>query len=147
MTESAGKKQKPMPTFTRMWIERFPYDALASRDQNPEIADSELKASLPDGCVVAYVDEIERTHVMEARAYGPATGNRKLLIGYQLAGALVPEPTWKAVERYDRVFIIERDVEFSKRTIPSQLANQFTGVPALAPDTGLDLTPHEAEGY
>ncbi|WP_042295641.1 hypothetical protein [Paraburkholderia bannensis] len=136
-----------MPTFTRMWIERFPYEALASRDQRPEIADRDLKGSLPDGCVVAYVDEIDRTHIMEARAYGPTTGNRKLLIGYQFAGALVPEPTWKAVERYDRVFVIARDIEFPHRTIPAQFANQFTGVPVVAPETGLDLTTHEGEGY
>lgn len=147
MKETDNPQKKPMPVFSRPWIEGFPERALADRDQRPEIADADLRAFLPDGCVVAYVDEFKRTHVLEARAYGLAQDKRALLIGFQIAHGLVHGTEWKAVERIDRIFVIERNVQFSERMIPSQHANQLTKIFALAPVTGLDMSKHEADGY
>lgn len=147
MSNSDVGNKKPIPTFSRPWIERFPYEALADRDQHPEIADADLRAFLPDGCVVAYIDELKRTHVLEARAYGLTAGKKPLLIGFQVEHGLVREPMWKAVERIDRVFVLDRDVQFTERTIPPQYAGRLTEIVALAPETGLDLTEHAADGF
>lgn len=147
MTKSRKSQKKPTPAFERPWIDAFPYRSLASRTQNPATADAELRAFLPGGCVVAYIDELDRTHVMEGRVYGLTAGGRPLLIGYQVEHGLVREHVWKAIERVDRIFILERDVQLIERTAPCQHASRFTEIFALAPNTALDLTKHEAEGY
>jgi hypothetical protein len=111
--------------------------------------DEDLKAAVLQGRLVVYIDEWSNQRTLEARAYGLAPGDQPVLIGYQLDGGqgIPPAQMWKTIDDIDRLLIGEKPDAFADRTIPAQHASKLIKIFALAPKTGVDLSPHEAAGY
>lgn len=111
--------------------------------------DAEFKEAVFNRRLLVYVDEWHNKRTMEARAYGATPGDRRALIGFQIDAdrGVAPEQLWKMVDDLERVVITKDHYETGERTVPSQYAGQVTRFDAVAPETALDLTKHEAEGY
>lgn len=111
--------------------------------------DAEFKTAVDQSRLIIYVDEWSNKRTMEARAYGIAQDDRRVLIGFQIDAdrGIVPAQLWKAIDDLDRVIILPGTYESVPRTIPPQYSGQVSRYVAVANETALDLTKHEAEGY
>jgi hypothetical protein len=112
--------------------------------------DEDLKAAVLNGSLVVYIDEWSNNRTMEARAYGLTPGDRPVLIGFQIDGdqGIPREQLWKMIDVLDRLVIKESGAQFVHRMVPPQYAAQLKPpIFAIAPETGMDVSNHEADGY
>jgi hypothetical protein len=111
--------------------------------------DEKLIQAVNNRCLVEYVDEWLNHRTMEARAYGLSRGEQPVVIGYQIDGdqGIAPEQMWKTIDDIERIVVKDGLERYAERTIPPQHTGQILKLFALAPDTGLDLTAHAADGY
>jgi hypothetical protein len=128
---------------------RYPGLVIRRGGSGSKDCDEDFRIAVLNGTLVVYIDEWSNHRTMEARAYGLIPGDKPVVIGYQLDGGqgIPPEQLWKSIDDLDRVMIGGKLARVVDRTIPAQHAGQLSHVFALAPQTGLDLSKHEADGY
>jgi hypothetical protein len=128
---------------------RYPGLVIRRGGSGSKDCDEDFRIAVLNGTLVVYIDEWSNHRTMEARAYGLIPGDKPVVIGYQLDGGqgIPPAQMWKTIDDIDGLLIGEKPDAFADRTIPAQHASKLIKIFALAPETGVDLSPHEAAGY